>query len=285
MLRACLRRIWLNISTIFLLDVQQKKSSNNLKRVKGVPITPLVMKLADKKARTALEKANMFNEYLISVYNPADNCQSENLQHSLMYDFDTSPEKACVILRKLNITKATGPDSIPPCFLRVCAEELARSLSFILRKAKETGKFPSCWKISCIKPLHKEGAKDKVANYRPVALLSCISNVFEKCIYNKLLKIVEPHPSNCQFGFRGGRSSAFQLLFSPIKIAESKDSSKTTHAVYLDLKKNLRQSRLLHSSSRISSSWSQWSIAENNRKLPIRSNTICSNQRRQVIRK
>ena len=139
--------------------------------------------------------------------------------------------------RELDNTKAAGPDGIPPCFLRGCAEGLAKSLSFIFRKAKETGNFPSCWKISCIKPLHKQGAKNKVANYRAVALLSCVSKVFKKCIYDKLLEIVEPHISECQFGFRGGRSSVLQLLVSLNKIAESKDSSKATHAVYLDLKK------------------------------------------------
>ena len=195
------------------------------------------MKIADQKSRTALEKANMFNEYFISVYNPGGTCETENLQHSLVCNFDTSPEKVCAILRELDITKATGPDGIPPYFLRCCAEGLAKSPSFIFRKAKETGKFPSCWKISCIKPLHKEGAKDKVANYRPVALLSCVRKVFEKCIYDKRLEIVEPHISECQFGFRGGRSSVLQLLVSLNKIVESKVSSKATHAVYLDLKK------------------------------------------------
>ena len=55
----------------------------------------------------------MFNEYFISVYNPRGTCETENLQHSLVCDFDTRPEKVCVILRELEITKATGLDGIP----------------------------------------------------------------------------------------------------------------------------------------------------------------------------
>ena len=47
------------------------------------------------------------------------------------------------------------------------------------------------------------------------------------------------------------------------KLAESKESSKATHAIYLDLK-SLRKSGSFHSSSKISSSRSHWSIAQNN---------------------
>ena len=165
-----------------------EKTFKHLKRVKGAPILPLVMKLADEKTRTALEKANAFNESIISVYNPRGTCKTENLQHSLVGDFDTSSEKVCVIQRELDNTKATGPDGISPCFLRGCAEGLAQSVSYIFRK--ETSKLPTCWKISCIKPLHKVGAKDKVAICRPVALLACVGKVFERCFYDKLLKIV-----------------------------------------------------------------------------------------------
>ena len=151
--------------------ISTEKIFRQLKRVKGAPILPSVLKLADQKTRQAMEKANMFNEYFISVYNPrtCGTCETENLHHLLICDFYTSPEEVCVILRGLDITKETSPDAIPPCFLQSCAEDLTKLLSFIFRNAKETGKFPSSWKIFCIKPLYNEEAKDKVANYRPVA--------------------------------------------------------------------------------------------------------------------
>ena len=90
-----------------------EKIFKHLKRVKGAPILPPVMKVADQKTRTALKKAKMFNEYFISVYNPRGTCETEKLQHSLVCDFDTRTEKVCVILRELDITKATGLDGIP----------------------------------------------------------------------------------------------------------------------------------------------------------------------------
>ena len=144
--------------------------------------------------------------------------------------------EACILL-ELDITKATGPDGVPLCLLRSCADGLAKSLSYNFSKSKETGKFLYSWKVACIKPLHKDGPKDNVANYHPLALLSCISKVFEKCIYDKVLDLVEPHLSDHQFGFRQRRLLVLQLLVSLSKIAESKDETVETHAVFFDLRK------------------------------------------------
>ena len=99
------------------------------------------------------------------------------------------------------------------------------------------GKFPSQRKIARIKPLFKNGAKDSVSNYRPVALLPCASKVFEKCIYTKVWEIISPTRSEAQYGFRKGRSCIIQLLASLNIIFNSKDQKLTTHALYLDLRK------------------------------------------------
>ena len=99
------------------------------------------------------------------------------------------------------------------------------------------GKFPSQWKIARIKPLFKDGAKNSVSNYRPVALLPCASKVSEKCIYTKVWEVISPTLSDAQYGFRKGRSCIIQLLASLNVIHNSKDQRLTTHALYLDLRK------------------------------------------------
>lgn len=55
----------------------------------------------------------------------------------------------------------------------------------------ESGVFPDKLKLSVIKPLHKKGAKEDLANYRPIALLSVFSKIIENVIYNNLYLFFE----------------------------------------------------------------------------------------------
>ena len=182
----------------------------------------------------------MLNQYFHSVFNTKS---SEPALPPKAFDyhpdssFDTSVSKVTEILSNLDTSKATGADSLPPRLLKTCSTGLAKPLSNIFTKSKQVGKFPSQWKIARIKPLFKDGAKDSVSNYRPVALLPCASKVFEKCIYTKVWEIISPTLSDAQYGFRKWRSCITQLLASLNIIYNSKDQRLTTHALCLDLRK------------------------------------------------
>jgi hypothetical protein len=55
-----------------------------------------------------------------------------------------------------------------------------------------------------VKPLLKKGDRENVANYRPISLLTSFSKVFEKIIYDRLLKHIKTNNIfvDEQFGFR-----------------------------------------------------------------------------------
>ena len=61
-------------------------------------------------------------------------------------------------------------------------------------------------------PIHKKGDRDKVNNYRPVSLLSIVSKIMERCIYNHIYSFVSKDISEKQHGFFSGRSCNTQLL-------------------------------------------------------------------------
>ena len=49
-----------------------------------------------------------------------------------------------------------------------------------------TGNFPQSFKISKIIPLYKRGDHSLLTNCRPISLLSTISKVFERIIYDQM---------------------------------------------------------------------------------------------------
>ena len=44
--------------------------------------------------------------------------------------------------------------------------------------------------------LFKSSSKDEVYNYRPVALLPCTSKIFEQCLNDGLLDVIDPQLSD-----------------------------------------------------------------------------------------
>jgi hypothetical protein len=63
-------------------------------------------------------------------------------------------------------------------------------LCLILNKAMAEGTYPEVWKFSIISPIHKKGPNDNIANYRPIAKLSCMSKLFESIITDKIFNTI-----------------------------------------------------------------------------------------------
>ena len=109
-------------------------------------------------------------------------------------------------MKEVDTTEASGLDGLPNSFLKSATESFSKSLPIIFTKSKQLGIFPEQWKHATISPLHKERAKDRTDNYRPLAILSCASKIFEKCISEKLYEVIS------QYDFRRGRLCTLQLL-------------------------------------------------------------------------
>ena len=76
-------------------------------------------------------------------------------------------------------------------------------------------------------------------NYRPVCLLSVVSNVFEKLVNNRIVDHLEKCGlfSDFQYGFRSSRSTADLLTVVSDRIARAFNMSGSTRAVALDISK------------------------------------------------
>ena len=104
----------------------------------------------------------------------------------------------------MSTSKASGPFSIPSKILKEFDGFFVPILTTIINKSLKEGVFPSNLKCAKVIPIFKKGDKTKCPNYRPISLLSNVSKIFERIMYNRL----ETHlNSNSilykhQYGFR-----------------------------------------------------------------------------------
>ena len=73
-----------------------------------------------------------------------------------------------------------GGDGISPRVLKQCSSSLCGPLTALFRKICRSSIFPSSWKLSRITPIYKRGLHTAPTNYRPVAVLPTLSNIFER---------------------------------------------------------------------------------------------------------
>ena len=98
----------------------------------------------------------------------------------------------------------TTPKLMANSVLKDSMNEISPILSKIINKCIQQGYFPQELKSGCITPIHKNGDKTSIKNYRPVCSLSSLSKIIEKVVYNRMMKFIDKNQilSSKQFGFR-----------------------------------------------------------------------------------
>ena len=141
-------------------------------------------------------------------------------------------------LKKLDTSKAVGPDKISPRVLREAADELALPLTKLFRYCFAKGHFPSQWKNATVVPVHKKKSRSDTNNYRPISLLSAISKVMEAMINKTLMSYLLKNKlvSALQFGFRPNHSAPDVLQILSHQISSTLTQRQETRVVALDIK-------------------------------------------------
>ena len=183
----------------------------------------------------------MFNKYFHSVFInddldplPNDIVRTRDAR-LLSVTFDK--EKVENILKKLDTSKAMGPDNISAWILRQCAAELAESLAILFQRSMDEGELPEEWRTANIVPIHKKGDKTEVSNYRPVSLLCIASKIMERIIADSTFPVLKDQVYDLQHGFLKGCSTTTQLLDYFQEIGETLDETGQTDIIYLDFAK------------------------------------------------
>ena len=158
---------------------------------------------------------------------------------SFMPNIKVSYNDVFSALSELNTQKAYGPDGIPPVVLRNCVSALAPCLVKLFRLCLSTSTFPSSWKCALVQPVPKKGDRSLPSNYRPIALTSILSKVFESILNRKIWKHLNSFAliSDRQYGFRKERSTGDLLSLLSDSWSSSFEGFGESFAVALDISK------------------------------------------------
>ncbi len=123
------------------------------------------------------------------------------------------------IIQSIKTTNTTGYNEISNHIIKLSAPYIISPLTHICNAALEMGVFSNRLKFAIVRPIHNNGNKHDVSNYRPISLLTSFSKVFEKLICNRIYRHLEMSNilSKQQFGFRAKYSmeqAAFPLINS-----------------------------------------------------------------------
>ena len=128
-------------------------------------------------------------------------------------------------------------DELDNFSVKLAAEVIARPLHHIITLSIMQEKFPSSWKFAKVLPLHKKLSTLEMKNYRPVAILSPLSKVLEKIIYEQLYEYFTAnkifHPN--LHGYRKNRSTQTALVQMYDRWVQAAAKGQVSGAVLLDL--------------------------------------------------
>lgn len=217
---------------------------NEITRFKPNKSAPKDLLLITKDPIEAVNAANDYfahvGENLAKDLPPFNNAKfTEDHSPNSFVLLETDLSEVITLINSLKNTASSGNDNISSKILKQNIPSLAAPLTHICNLAISTGIFPQVLKQSVITPIHKDGDKATLSNYRPISILPTISKILEKILNNQLIQYLEKNNllSPNQFGFRRGKSTADAVSQLTEKIARGLDEKDRCLAVFLDLRK------------------------------------------------
>ena len=194
--------------------------------------------------------SNSFNDYFTSI---ADNILKKRkyegsksyrdfLANRLTEDFvfkECDENEIRSIISSLDVTKSSGPNSIPVRILHLLKDFICNPLNKIFKLSLLTGQHPDILKISKTIPIFKKGSRLLVSNYRPISLLSNLNKILEKIVHDRVYTFLEDFQCiySFQFGFRKKHSTNHALIEITETIRQALDNKKIACGIFVDLQK------------------------------------------------
>lgn len=230
-----------------------KKTWGLIKEVIGLKINSVPDELVSVMGKTLNSEKDICNEFQSYFSNIGLNLamsvvpdSGDPTSESLLRD----PIDVSLHLRLLTVdeikkiiyglrSNSSGSDHITLKTLKCIFPVIAEVLCGLINECFRQGKFPDCFKVARITPIHKGGIQNDPGNYRPISVLPIISRVLEKCFSIRMMSFLEDHKLlvETQFGFRRKRTTEQAMIYLTTIINDVLDKGFKIGAIFLDLMK------------------------------------------------
>ena len=158
--------------------------------------------------------------------------------NTLKSNLFTTPGTVQKIISDLRKKKAPGDDLITNTALKFLPNNILLSLTQIINSSFRICYFPLAWKKAVIISIPKPGKDLKLpVNYRPIALLSSLSKIYERLILTHLQNILRDKIRPEQFAFRPEHSTTHQLTKLTHQLSQNFNNNINTASIFLDVEK------------------------------------------------
>lgn len=166
----------------------------------------------------------------------------ETLNITCNLDYRITEKEIFDACNRLRNNKASSYDMIRNEMLKLAVPYICKPITRAFNSILNSGKFPKSWRDGIIIPVHKNGSRLDVNNYRGITISSCLGKLFCHIVNERISKELEDKnfikPE--QAGFRKNhRTSDHIFVLKTIVdkyVSNSKNGSKL-FACFIDLKK------------------------------------------------
>ncbi|XP_033095921.1 uncharacterized protein LOC117100361 [Anneissia japonica] len=114
-------------------------------------------------------------------------------------------------LKRVSVSKSTGPDGISQKVLKACAYEFSVPVTHIINSSLAQGKVPLQWKLANVIPLPKQ-TPHSINKLRPISLTSTLAKIAEKRVSRFVIDTINPFINQQQYGNQKGVSTTHCLI-------------------------------------------------------------------------
>ncbi len=161
-----------------------------------------------------------------------------HISSTFVFDNATAHEVE-LTARSLPCTNSSGHDGFSGKLVTNIIDCISLPVSKIFNKSVHLGIVPQSLKIARVVPIFKSGDKTKLINYRPISIIPTFSKLFEKLMYNRMIKFIDKYNilSSSQYGFRSGRSTNHAILDLVNSVTMHLDAGDKAAGLFIDISK------------------------------------------------